>query len=103
MAFGEAKALWRFTKTIRVLVEKWRQAGIQQLRILLDDILIFAETESQLKEHIQTVMSDLDRAGLILNDKKSILCPTTCLKWDGILIDTVKGLFTPERRKAKNH
>ena len=66
LPFGLSSAPWVFTKTTRPVVATLRELGLR-LIIYIDDILIVAETESLLRNHITAVIHLLENLGFVIN------------------------------------
>ena len=98
LPFGLATAGHIFTKTIRCLVKHWRSLGME-IVVYLDDGLGFGSTFDLALKASNMVQSDLEKAGLVANDGKSIWEPVLDLIWLGIGIDLNQGnLFITQKR-----
>jgi hypothetical protein len=93
MGFKNACAVW--TKIARVLTAKWRREG-KRLVHLLDDFMFavsgdlsFEEAEAVRDE----VLADFEAVGAQINWKKSLLTPSKCLRFLGMLVDTQRYRF----------
>ena len=86
LPFGLSSAPWVFTKTTRPVVATLRELGLR-LVIYIDDILIMAETESLMKDHIVAVIYLL---GFVINHPKSVLTPTQEIEFLGFTVNSTK-------------
>ena len=89
LPFGLSSAPWVFTKTTRPVVATLRELGLH-LVIYIDDILIMAETESLLKDHIIAVIYLLENLGFVINHPKSVLTPTQEIEFLGFTVNSTK-------------
>ena len=87
LPFGLSAAPWVFTKTTRPVVAALRQIGLR-LIIYIDDILIMAETESLLKDHVTAVVYLLENLGFVINHPKSELAPTQEIQFLGFTVNS---------------
>ena len=74
LPFGLSSAPWVFTKTTRAVVTTLRELGLH-LNIHIDIILVMAETESLLKDHVTAVVYLLENLGFVINHPKLELSP----------------------------
>ncbi|TKR73591.1 hypothetical protein L596_020888 [Steinernema carpocapsae] len=86
LPFGLSSAPMVFTKLFRPLLQKWREAGIS-CALYLDDGLVFARSRQVLMDHVRTVRSDLEAAGVVTSPDKCRWEPVQCLTWLGYTID----------------
>ena len=89
LPFGLSSAPWVFTKTTKPVVAALRELGLR-LIIYIDDILMMAETESLLKEHILAAVYLLENLGFVINHPKSELVPTQEIEFLGFKIISTK-------------
>ena len=87
LPFGLASACYAFTKLTKPLVKKWRKQSIR-ITMYLDDGLSSASNFLLALKHAKIIQSDLDKAGLTVNWKKSNFIPSRNGKWLGFIIDT---------------
>ena len=66
-----------------------RELGLR-LIIYIDDILVMAETESLLREHITAVIYLLENLGVVINHPKSELTPTQEIEFLGFTVSSAK-------------
>ena len=101
MGFKNACAVW--TKIARVLTAKWRREG-KKLVHLLDDFMFAVPGECSFEEACavrDAVLADLEAIGAQVNWKKSILTPSKCLRFLGMLVETVSYRFYVPEDKIK--
>ena len=87
LLFGLSSAPWVFTKTTRQVVAALREIGLR-LIIYIDDILVMAETESLLKDHVTAVVYLLENLGFVVNHPKSELDPSQEIKFLGFTVNS---------------
>ena len=102
MGFKNACAVW--TKIARVLTAKWRREG-KRLVHLLDDFMFAVDGDLSVEDACKVrddVLADLAAVGAQVNWKKSILTPSKCLRFLGMLVETVSYRFyVPEDKIEK--
>ena len=101
LPFGLALACYVFTKVMRPLIKRWRGMGIRSV-LYLDDGILGDRVKEQLESSISIVRSDLENAGLTINEEKSHLIPAMTCKWLGFLIDTQMFKLTVPEDKILN-
>ena len=69
LPFGFSWAPWVFTKTTPSVMVMLREVGLRML-IYIDNILVMAETESLLTDHISAVVYLLESLGFVINHPK---------------------------------
>ena len=87
LPFGLSSAPWVFTKITRPVVAALREIGLR-LIIYIDDILVIAETESLLKDHVTAVMYLLENLGFVVNHPKSELDPSQEIEFQGFTVNS---------------
>ena len=92
LPFGLSSACYVFTKLLRPLVCRWRSKGIQAV-MYIDDGIVVSKSESQCCVHRDMAVSDLERAGFVLNLKKCCLEPCQTGKWLGFTVNLSEGKF----------
>ena len=101
LPFGLSSAPWVFTKTTRPVVATLRELGLRVI-IYIDDILIIANTESLLRDHIMGVVYLLENLGFVLNYPKSQLIPTQEIEFLGFVVNsTTMELKLPGEKVKK--
>ena len=101
LPFGLSCAPRVFTKLMKPVIAHLRSQGIR-LIIYLDDMLIVADTSKQLQQHLQTATSLLTDLGFLINTDKSVLQPTTRLKFLGFDIDSSTMTMHLPRDKVRD-
>ena len=82
-------------------MRRWRSLGIRCV-VYIDDGIVGAESYQAAKLAGDTVTSDLDHSGLVLNVLKSHLTPMQIGRWLGFIIDLCAGTYkVPEDRITK--
>ncbi|CAI7909611.1 unnamed protein product [Closterium sp. NIES-54] len=101
LPFGLVTAPFVFTQLIKQLARRWRAMGIRVIPYV-DDILFLCDTEAKARATCQSIIHDLNKAGLVINSKKSHLQPTQQLRFLGVELDTDRGQFSigAERRAS---
>ena len=87
LPFGLSSAPWVFTKTTRPVVAALREIGLR-LIIYIHDILVMAETESLLKDHVTAVVYLLENLGFVINHPKSELDPSQEIEFLGFTVNS---------------
>ena len=101
LPFGLATAPRVFTKILRPLAAKLRKQGIQIL-FYLDDLLVLAQSQQMLDQHIQLLAHELTSLGFKLNHKKCVWIPTQRLDFLGFQIDSIQmKLYLPSEKVEK--
>jgi hypothetical protein len=100
LPFGLSVAGWVFAKNLRLLVKRWRSLGFQVI-VYLDDG--WGSHDPQKSVVVSShVKNDLQKAGFIINNDKSIWKPVTRLEWLGFIWDIEAGLIQiPESKKYR--
>ena len=89
LPFGLSIACYIFTTLMRQLIKRWRSVGTK-CAMYLDDGIGAKSSLSETCTIRDKMLDDLDKAGLTINSKKSVLTPTRRGKWIGFVIDTKK-------------
>ncbi|XP_071995315.1 uncharacterized protein [Engystomops pustulosus] len=101
LPFGISSAPRIFTKIMVEVVAQLRLRGIVIVPYL-DDLLLVAKTELELKTHLQVVIGLLQDLGWDINEKKSELKPEKVKKFLGVKLDSVKqSSFLPKEKIQK--
>lgn len=100
LPFGLSTACYVFTKVLRPLVKRWRSKGIRCL-VYIDDGICAEESKEQCSAAMSTIVSDLDRAGFILNAQKSRFEPQQIGTWLGFTLDLDRGRFLVPQEKME--
>ena len=104
LPFGLSAAPYLFTKLMRPLVRFWRARGLKAI-MYLDDGICAVEEKKEADLASQFVRDTLNRAGLVVNVKKSSWNPSHCMMWLGFNIDLSHGCISvlPEKRLSQLH
>ena len=101
LMFGLSTGPFCFTKLLRPLVKHWRELGINTA-VYLDDGAGVCDTYEKCANQAEQVKSDLQAAGFIVNDEKSVWVPCQGLVWLGLFWNLIKGVLEiPEDRLLK--
>ena len=92
LPFGLSTACYVFTKLLRPLVKRWRSFGYRVI-LYIDDGIGIASSHTECVTIRNAILSDLEKAGLVLNIKKSQLVPKRVGVWLGFIIDLEHGMF----------
>ena len=101
LPFGLSCAPWVFTKITKAATAVLRERSIR-LIIYIDDILIMAESETLLQDHVAATVYLLENLGFIINYPKSILEPRTTLEFLGFQVDSSSMELKLPGNKLKN-
>ena len=101
LPFGLSTACYVFTKLLRPLVRHWRSFGYRVI-LYIDDGIAIASSLTKCVTIRNAILSDLEKAGLVLNIKKSHLVPQRVGAWLGFIIDLEHGMFlVPQEKISK--
>ena len=101
LMFGLSTGPYIFTKLLRPLVKHWREQGIKTA-VYLDDGAGVCDTFEKYVDQAKQVKTNLQSAGFIINNDKSVWVPCQCLVWLGLLWNLIKGVLEiPETRLLK--
>ena len=100
LPFGLSTAWYVFTKLLRPLVKRWRSLGLRVI-VYIDDGICVAGSHSKCLEYKELVVSDLDKAGFVLNIPKSQLEPLRTGRWLGFILDLETGCFKVPEEKVE--
>ena len=87
LPFGLSTACYVFTKLLRPFIKKWRGHGLHSI-IYIDDGIFGTSSRRDTAYACLAVQTDLENAGLTINDEKSNLFPSQIGDWLGFTIDT---------------
>ncbi len=101
LPFGLSLSPRGFTKVAKAALVPLREQGVRILNYL-DDWLILAQSQDQLCEHRDWVLSHLSRLGLRVNWEKSKLSPMQRISFLGMELDSVSqtARLTQERAQS---
>ena len=91
MGFRNSCAIW--TKVARVLTTLWRRKGFKLVHLIDDLLFSVTGTYEEACRVRDEVLADLDRLGVFVNWKKSVLEPSKCTRFLGMLVDTLAYRF----------
>ena len=102
LAMGYRNSCAITTKLGRVITRMWRERGIK-LAILLDDVLVAVTGTFEHACKIRDEMlADLERLGVHVNWKKTVLTPSKCTRFLGMLVDSeLYRFFVPPEQVVK--
>ena len=95
LPFGLSSVPWVFTKTTHPVVATLRDLGLRMTTY--NNILIVAETESLLRNHIMGVVYLLENLGVVLNYPKSQLTPFQEIEFLKFVVNSTS--MEPEEKK----
>ena len=98
LPFGLSTACYVFTKLLRPLVKRWRSMGLRAI-VYIDDGICASNSESEAVLARDLVVSDLNKAGFVLNVSKSHLEPVQIIDWLGFTVDLKRGCFSVPQHK----
>ena len=98
LPFGLSSAPHIFTKTLKPLEKHWRHQGIC-VAIFLDDGWGIEKDRQVCSAVAEAVKADLDKAGFVSNDEKSVWEPCQRLDWLGITWDSARGTIEIVERR----
>lgn len=101
LPFGLASACYVFTELLRPIVKRWRSKGIRAI-VYIDDGIVASRMEEQCLLDKEVVITDLERAGFVLNVQKSHLDPHQLGRWLGFIIDLSEGNFRVPEEKLES-
>ena len=100
MGFRNSCAVW--TKIARVLTTLWRRKGFKLVHLIDDLLFSVSGTYEEACKVRDEVLADLDRLGVLVNWKKSVLKPNKCVRFLGMLVNSeVFRFFVPPDKIAK--
>lgn len=101
LPFGLCTAPFIFTKILRPVTTYLRKKGYQSV-VYLDDFLLLSPTTNRCRANIQAHLDLLTFLGFVINFEKSVLSPTTNIKYLGFLFNSkLQTLAIPEKRRSK--
>ena len=100
LPFGLSSAPWVFTKTTRPVVATLQELGLR-LIIYIYDILVMAETETLLTDHITAVIYLLENLGFVINHSKSELTPTQEIEFLGFTVNSTRGEDQEDQNRGR--
>ncbi len=101
LPFGLSCAPWVFTKTTKAVAAVLREMGVRII-MYIDDMLIMAESETLLRDHVKGVVYLLENLGFVINLPKSSLEPKRIIDFLGFQIDSTSMELKLPGDKIKN-
>jgi hypothetical protein len=99
--FGLSIAPWLFTKIMKPVLKYLRSKMMVNVSYL-DDCLIIGQTFIETEKSTDEIVRLYKRLGLLVNFDKSVLLPTTLVKFLGFIIDSVEiKLQLPDKKRDK--
>ena len=96
--FGLSTRPFIFTQILRPLVKQWRTQGIKTV-VYLDDGAGVCDTFDKCTKQAKQVKCDIQAAGFIINNDKSVWVPCQGLGWLGSFWNLIRGVIEiPEAR-----
>jgi hypothetical protein len=99
LSFGLAPAPKVFTKIMKIPLAALRRINIR-LVLYLDDFLLMGQSLDEILMARDSTIFLLESLGFVINYKKSILNPTQCLEYLGILVNSLEMTFSLPSRKV---
>lgn len=90
LGFSRSPLIW--ASLTNSFCTTWREAGIRAF-VYVDDILIVADSSSELASSTQTVVDDLISAGIRISAKKAHIVPYTAMDFLGLTVDLAAHAF----------
>lgn len=101
LPFGLSTAPYIFTKIMRPVTTALRESGFESV-VYLDDFLILSPTKDHCRSNVQAHINQLSSLGFIINFNKSVLDPSTSIKYLGFIFDSVhQTLAIPNERRLR--
>ena len=100
LPFGLSSACHVFTKVMRAFIKKWRALGLRTI-IYIDDGICVEKSFKACNKAGKLLLSDLTRAGFIVNLKKSVWIPTNRIQFLGFSVDTNQMTYTVPDKKLE--
>uniref|UniRef100_A0A1Y1M5T5 Reverse transcriptase domain-containing protein n=1 Tax=Photinus pyralis TaxID=7054 RepID=A0A1Y1M5T5_PHOPY len=101
LPFGLNSAPLVFTKIMKPILAYLRSRN-HTCVLFLDDFLLFGNSQKECHNNIMSTIKLLQNLGFIVNYKKSVLCPSTCVRYLGFLYNsTTMTVSLPEEKIFK--
>ena len=101
LPFGLATACYVFSKLLRPVVKYLREKGTSIVVYINDGIAMGTDFECTVAL-CELIRQMLSRAGFVLNEEKSKLLPSKCVRWLGFDVDINKGCINVPEEKVTN-
>ena len=100
LPFGLSSACHVFTEVMRAFIKNLRALGLRTI-IYIDDGICVAKSFKACNKAGKLLLSDLTRAGFIVNLKKSVWIPTNRIQFLGFSVDTNQMTYTVPDKKLE--
>ena len=100
LPFGLSTAPYIFTKCVRPIEKYWRLQGIK-VAIYLDDGFIVEGGYPESKDLAMQLRHDLDLAGFVTNEEKSVWEPQQIITWLGLCWNAIEGLISVTQNRVE--
>ena len=97
LPFGLAPAPWLFSALIEAVLVHLRDRGLNILGYI-DDLVLWNQSKDELQVQVLEPVKLLKKLGLTINEKKSHPSPTSSLVWVGVVWDSRRGTWFPQRK-----
>ena len=101
LPFGLSCAPWVFTKITKAVAAVLREMGVRII-MYIDDMLIMADSETLLRDHVKGVVYLLENLGFVINFPKSLLEPKRAIDFLGFQVDSLSMELKLPGDKIKN-
>ena len=101
LPFGLSSAQYTFTKLMKPVVAILRKLGFR-LILYLDDMLVMAQTQEEIKKGLTTALILLTALGFVVNMKKSVIHPTQEIEFLGFVLNTRSMSISLPQQKLKS-
>lgn len=101
LPFGLSSAPLIFNKLMKPVVALMRKLAIQVI-LYLDDMLIMAQREAEIKGCLATALEILTALGFVINLPKSVTTPTQEMEFLGFQLDSRAMVISLPQRKMKS-
>jgi hypothetical protein len=98
--FGLSVLPFLFQSMMKTVLKRWREKGFLAW-VYLDDILLVNSNQGTLEKQVAFVLNDLDKLGLQVNLKKSVLTPTQEVNYLGFTLNFAQGVLEVPQQKLK--
>ena len=99
--FGLNTLPQQWQSIMKVFLKKWRKQSFLTW-VYLDDILLVGNSPQMVQKHLNIMLSDLEKAGMVINQKKSQLSPSQQIEHLGFMVDLKHGQLQVPQAKLKN-
>ena len=100
MGYRNSCAIW--TKVARVITRRWREKGFKLVHMIDDVLVSVTGTYEDATRVRDEMLADLETLGVQVNWKRSVLTPSRCVRFLGMLIDSeAYRFFVPPEKVEK--